>query len=78
MSAAHSPLTRQLIKDGCKPAAAFKSLRDLLDERDQAVRLLVTSSHALRSYQYGNSAPDLAEGIADQIDAFLALVEPKP
>lgn len=36
-----------------------------------AERLLVAAAHALRSYQYGNSAPALAAGIADEIDAML-------
>ena len=31
-------------------------------------RLLIAASHALRSYQHGNSAPDLAKEIADKID----------
>jgi hypothetical protein len=35
-------------------------------------RLLTGASHALRSYQYGNSATDLAKGVADAIDAALA------
>jgi len=32
------------------------------------LRAAVAAVHALRSYQYGNSAPDLAEEIADALD----------
>ena len=39
--------------------------------------LLTAASHALRSYQYGNAAPDLAEAIADRIDAAIAKGEAK-
>ncbi len=39
--------------------------------------LLTAASHALRSYQYGNAAPDLAEAIADRIDAAIAKGEGK-
>lgn len=34
-----------------------------------------TAAHALRSYQHGNSAPDLAKEIADHCDAVLAQME---
>ena len=34
-------------------------------------KLLVSAAHALRSYQYGNSATDLAEEVADALDAAL-------
>lgn len=40
--------------------------------------LLRAASHALRSYQYGNSATDLAASIADRIDAALAQPQPEP
>jgi hypothetical protein len=30
--------------------------------------LLVAAYHALRSYQFGNSSPDLAQSIADKIE----------
>jgi len=33
--------------------------------------LLNAASHALRSYQYGNGSGELAESIADKIDAAL-------
>ena len=36
------------------------------------VATLKAASHALRSYQYGNSASDLAEEMADKIDAVIA------
>ncbi len=37
----------------------------------EADKLLLAAYHALRSYQYGNSATELAEGIADKIQEFL-------
>ena len=36
------------------------------------LNLLRAASQALRSYQYGNGSPELAESIADKIDAALA------
>jgi hypothetical protein len=30
--------------------------------------LLLSALHALRSYQYGNSSPELAEEVADKIE----------
>ncbi|MCY1215358.1 hypothetical protein D9M69_118990 [compost metagenome] len=41
---------------------------------DYARTLLTAASHALRSYQYGNAAPDLAESIAGRIDAALRAI----
>lgn len=35
-------------------------------------KLLTAAKHALRSYQFGNSAPDLAESTADAIEKYLA------
>ena len=43
----------------------------------ESKRLLDAASHALRSYQYGNAATDLAEEMAEAIDAFLATGEPQ-
>jgi len=42
------------------------------DQVEDAHKLLTAASHALRSYQYGNAAPDLAESIADRIDAAMS------
>lgn len=36
------------------------------------VALLIAAAHALRSYEYGNSSPDLAEEMADAIIEYLA------
>ena len=36
---------------------------------DQVVKTLTAAAHALRSYEYGNSAPDLAHDIAADCDA---------
>lgn len=38
---------------------------------EQLTAICKTAGHALRSYQCGNSAPDLAQSIADEIDAAL-------
>ena len=40
-------------------------------QRHQAdlVKAAIAAVHALRSYQYGNSSPDLAEEIADALEA---------
>lgn len=39
----------------------------------QAEKLLGAASHALRSYQFGNSSPDLAATVADSCDAALGI-----
>ena len=41
----------------------------------KAIATLKAASHSLRSYQYGNSAPDLAEEMADTIDAVVSKLE---
>lgn len=43
-----------------------------VNAHDQVVRTLSAAMHALRSYEYGNSAPDLARGIADDLQALIA------
>ena len=40
--------------------------------------LLNAASHALRSYQYGNGSGELAESIADKIDAALTALRAMP
>lgn len=35
------------------------------------LKLLTASYHALRSYQYGNSSPDLARELADELEKYL-------
>lgn len=42
---------------------------------DKIAKALLAASHALRSYQHGNSAPDLARQTADACDAALAQME---
>ena len=37
--------------------------------------LLKAASHALKSYQYGNSSPILAEEVSKKIDAVIAKME---
>lgn len=41
----------------------------------ELVRVMTGAKHALRSYQHGNSAPDLAAGVADTCEALLARLE---
>jgi predicted xylose isomerase-like sugar epimerase len=40
-----------------------------VNSHDALLSVIETASHALRSYQYGNSATDLAEEIANVCDA---------
>jgi hypothetical protein len=46
----------------------------LIAAAPEMLRLLTAASHALRSYQYGNSATDPAKDVADLIDAVLVTV----
>lgn len=47
----------------------------VMDERSELRLLLVAAFHALRSYEFGNASPNLANGIADRIEAKLADIE---
>lgn len=55
-------------------AVNIPQLAELID-REAAIpsmlRLLTAASGALRSYQHGNSAPDLAEEVANSIDELI-------
>ena len=44
---------------------------------EDLLKALVAAAHALRSYQYGNAAPALAEGTAVLIEALVADAEGK-
>jgi hypothetical protein len=55
----------------------MSDLRMVDKELIEARRLLAAASRALRSYQYGNSATELAAEIADAIDNFLETGEPQ-
>ncbi len=47
----------------------YRELLEAYDKKlDKFANLLRSASHALRSYQHGNSSPDLAEETADAID----------
>jgi len=50
-------------------------LMSITDARVEANKLLTAAMQALRSYQYGNSATDLAEEIADSIEKHLETFE---
>ena len=49
----------------------------VLDYVAECDRLLQMAAHALRSYQYGNAATDLAADQANAIEKFLATGEPQ-
>lgn len=52
-------------------------LKQIVEMMAEAHRLLEAASQALRSYQYGNAATDLAQEMAESIDRFLATGEPQ-
>jgi len=52
-----------------KSEAELAEARAQIAAKDAALK---AASHALRSYQYGNSATDLAEDVANRCDAALA------
>lgn len=60
-----------------------KTAQRLLREEDVRTllgdthRVLIAAMHALRSYQYGNSAPDLAEAIANACAAASDALSPQ-
>ncbi|MFT4117444.1 hypothetical protein [Bradyrhizobium sp.] len=41
----------------------------------EIVKTLTAALHALRSYEFGNSAPELAHGIADELQALINRTE---
>lgn len=47
-----------------------EAIRALSEGKREANDLLDMATHALRSYQCGNDAPDLAQSVADKIEAF--------
>lgn len=47
-----------------------ESINEKNKEIEREMRLLKAALQALRSYQYGNSSPDLAKEIADKIDQY--------
>ncbi|MCK1402001.1 hypothetical protein IVB45_17640 [Bradyrhizobium sp. 4] len=42
-----------------------------VNAHEQITRTLTAAMCALRSYQFGNSAPDLAQGIADDLETVI-------
>lgn len=42
-----------------------------VNAQEDITRTLTAAMHALRSYQFGNSAPDLARGIADELQTII-------
>jgi hypothetical protein len=49
----------------------------LIAEAPNMYNSLIAASHALRSYQYGNSSPGLAIEMADKIDEVIAKADGK-
>jgi len=59
----------ETIRVECPGAAELaEQLVLLVNNRDLIVKTLLAAAHALRSYQFGNSAPDLAQSIADNCE----------
>lgn len=56
----------------------FDTIARLVSERDALLAACEVAEHALRSYQYGNSATDLAREIADQVAAAIAKARQEP
>jgi hypothetical protein len=67
-------LPRDAIKGGMKLWSAStvdnSVTWQLVGPHSEVDRLLFSAYHTLRSYQFGNSAPDLAEEVADAIDEY--------
>lgn len=55
-----------------RPNSEAKANANLFAAAPQMLNALTAASNALRSYQYGNSATELAKEIADACDAALA------
>ena len=64
------------------PDYMYRSLEQQLREAQETIAQLTetlrAASHALRSYQYGNSSEELAEEMADKIDAVIAARAKEP
>ena len=58
-----------------KEEEARQDIPYLLSLIDRTREFIKASGHALRSYQYGNSSPDLAEALADKAEALLRELE---
>lgn len=50
---------------------------EIMAKTGESKRLLEAAYHALRSFQFGNAATDLAKDMADSIDTFLSTGEPQ-
>ena len=59
-----------------KPSSTKRRLAkenaELKEQLAEARKVMTAAGHALRSYQYGNSSTDLAQEMADAIDAIIA------
>lgn len=55
--------------------ASLEHQERMLRHHPRMREALIAASHALKSYAYGNSSPDLALDIAIKVDAVLSDVE---
>lgn len=60
---------RDPVKPILEPEAAANAafIVRACNSHDELVKVAIAALHALRSYQYGNAAPDLAQGIASEL-----------
>ena len=55
-----------------KPNTKAEHIIEAVDEyNEELLRLLDAANSALKSYQYGNQSPELAESISNAIDDFI-------
>jgi len=65
----HEEETIRIECAGARELAA--ELVRLVNNRAAIVKALTAAAHALRSYEYGNGAPDLARGIASHCEELI-------
>jgi hypothetical protein len=53
------------------PAVAVGRYRDAADQIERLEKILRASMHALRSYEYGNAATEVAKEVADAAELVL-------
>jgi len=63
---------KMALQDGHRIAALEAENASLKEQLAEARKVMTAAGHALRSYQYGNSSTELAEEMADAIDAATA------
>lgn len=66
---------RQLDVDGCEVGVSRQAADEVLALLDAFQTAARAGMHALRSYQYGNASPHLAESVADELDRCIKVGE---